>query len=154
MLRVSADLLGMPKTRSFSPGRDNVTATNVAVNSTPGVRLGSVGSVVVRLASRGLEAPPFAVSTINRHSCRVGWVHLEIPGERHQRDFLDLSLELPVRVTILAALTMILATTPVPLQGLQGGSPDAATDITAEEIQAVADAIGNRIDLQMIMSRI
>ena len=59
-----------------------------------------------------------------------------------------------MRVTILTALTMILATPPVPLQGLQGGSPDAATDITAEEIQAVADAIGNRIDLQIKVAAI
>ena len=55
-----------------------------------------------------------------------------------------------MRISIPAVLTIILATSPLQVQGFQGG----ATDITAEEIQAVADAIGNQIDLQVKVAAI
>ncbi len=59
-----------------------------------------------------------------------------------------------MRISILTVLTMILATSPVRIQGLQGGTPASATDITAEEIEAVAAAIGNSIDLQIKVAAI
>ncbi len=59
-----------------------------------------------------------------------------------------------MRTRILTALTMILATSAVQTQGQQVGSPLSATDISAEEIQAVADAIGNQIDLQIKVAAI
>ncbi len=59
-----------------------------------------------------------------------------------------------MRIGILAILTMILATSPVQIEGLQGGPPHSATDITAEEIEAVAAAIGNQIDLQIKVAAI
>ena len=55
---------------------------------------------------------------------------------------------------ILTVLTMILATSPIQLQALQGGMPASATDITAEEIEAVAAAIGSSIDLQIKVAAI
>jgi len=57
-----------------------------------------------------------------------------------------------VRISILSVLTMILAISPVQTQGLQG--EPFATDITAEEIEAVAAAIGNSIDLQIKVAAI
>ncbi len=59
-----------------------------------------------------------------------------------------------MRISILTVLTMILATSPVQIQGLQGGTPSVATDITAEEIEAVAAAIGSSIDLQIKVAAI
>jgi len=57
-----------------------------------------------------------------------------------------------VRITILAILTIGLATSPVHIQGQQPGQD--ATDITAEEIQAVYETIGNQIDLQIKVTAI
>ncbi len=57
-----------------------------------------------------------------------------------------------MRIRILSVLAMILATSPVQTWGLQGGP--SATDITAEEIEAVAAAIGNSIDLQIKVAAI
>ncbi len=59
-----------------------------------------------------------------------------------------------MQTRILTVLTMILATSPVQIRGLQGGSPDSATDITAADIEAVAAAIGNSIDLQIKVAAI
>ncbi len=59
-----------------------------------------------------------------------------------------------MRITILPVLTMILATSPVQTQGLQAGPTFSATDITAEEIEAVAAAIGSQIDLQIKVAAI
>ncbi len=59
-----------------------------------------------------------------------------------------------MRTRILSLLTMILATSPVQTQGLQAGPTFSATDITAEEIEAVAAAIGNQIDLQIKVAAI
>ncbi len=59
-----------------------------------------------------------------------------------------------MRIRILTILTMILATSPVQIQGLQAGRAFSATDITAEEIEAVAAAIGNSIDLQIKVAAI
>ena len=59
-----------------------------------------------------------------------------------------------MRTKILTALTMILATSAVQTQGQQVGPPLSATDISAEEIQAVADAIGSQIDLQIKVAAI
>jgi mannose-6-phosphate isomerase-like protein (cupin superfamily) len=61
-------------------------------------------------------------------------------------------LEVFVRIEILAVLTTIVTMSPMHLRGLQG--QDLATDITAEEIQTVADAIGNQIDLQIKVAEI
>ncbi len=58
-----------------------------------------------------------------------------------------------MRTMILTILTIGLATSPVQIQGLQDG-PDVATDITAEEIQAVFETIGNQIDLQIKVAAI
>ena len=58
-----------------------------------------------------------------------------------------------MRIRILSVLTMILATSPVQIQGLQGG-PDSATDISAAEIEAVSNALGNSIDLQIKVAAI
>ena len=57
-----------------------------------------------------------------------------------------------MRISILSVLTMILATSPVPTQGLQG--EPFATDITAEEIEAVTAAIGNIPDEQIKVAAI
>ena len=59
-----------------------------------------------------------------------------------------------MRIRILAVLTMILATSPVHTQGLQGGPPDSATDITAADIETMIEAIGNSIDLQIKVAAI
>ena len=59
-----------------------------------------------------------------------------------------------MRIRILPVLTMILATSPVQTQGLQSGPANSATDISAEEIEAVAAAIGNQIDLQIKVAAI
>ena len=59
-----------------------------------------------------------------------------------------------MRIRIFAVLTMILATSPIQIQGLQGGPPDSATDITAEDIEAMIEAIGNSIDLQIKVAAI
>lgn len=58
-----------------------------------------------------------------------------------------------MRISIPAVLTMILVMSPIQVQGLQAGA-NSATDVTAEEIQAVADAIGNQIDLQVKIAAI
>ena len=57
-----------------------------------------------------------------------------------------------MRIRTLTVLT-ILATSPIHIQGLQGG-PDSATDITAQEIEAVTSALGNSIDLQIKVAAI
>ena len=59
-----------------------------------------------------------------------------------------------MRIRILPVLTMILATSPIQTQGLQAGPDFSATDITAEEIEAVTAAIGNSIDLQIKVAAI
>ena len=59
-----------------------------------------------------------------------------------------------MRIGILSVLTMILVTSPVQTQGLQAGRAFSATDITAEEIEAVAAAIGSQIDLQIKVAAI
>ncbi|MCH7890596.1 MAG: hypothetical protein IH921_03745 [Gemmatimonadetes bacterium] len=59
-----------------------------------------------------------------------------------------------MRIRILAVLTLILATSPVHTQGLQGGPADSATDITAEDIETMIEAIGNSIDLQIKVAAI
>ena len=61
-------------------------------------------------------------------------------------------MEVAVRITILAILTIGLATSPIQTQALQGGQD--ATDITAEEIQSVLEIIGNQIDLQIKVAEI
>ena len=59
-----------------------------------------------------------------------------------------------MRIRIFAVLTIILATSPIQIQGLQAGSPDSATDITAEDIETMIEAIGNSIDLQIKVAAI
>ena len=57
-------------------------------------------------------------------------------------------------IRVLIVLIMILATSPVQIHGLQSGTAGSATDITAEEIAAVTEAIGNSIDLQIKVAAI
>ncbi len=57
-----------------------------------------------------------------------------------------------MRITLLPVLTVVLVMSPLGVQHIQGQG--FATDITAEEVQAVADAIGNQIDLQIKVSEI
>lgn len=58
-----------------------------------------------------------------------------------------------MRIRILTVLTVIFVTSPIRVLGLQGGQ-DYATDITAEEIEAVFNTIGNQIDLQIKVAAI
>ena len=59
-----------------------------------------------------------------------------------------------MRIGILSVLTMILAISPVQTRALQAGSDFSATDITAEEIEAVTAAIGNLPDEQIKVAAI
>ena len=59
-----------------------------------------------------------------------------------------------MRIRVLAVLTMILATSPIRIPGLQVGPPSSATDISAADIEAVLKTIGNQIDLQIKVAAI
>jgi len=54
-----------------------------------------------------------------------------------------------MRSLSIPALTTLLVLAPSPTWALQGGATGFATDITAEEVEAVRAAIGDRIDLQI-----
>lgn len=54
-----------------------------------------------------------------------------------------------MRAHLVTTLATLLAIAPSPLQALQADGTNGATDITAEEVEAVRAAIGDQIDLQI-----